>query len=109
MPIGGSDPQIDNNVKAIDPPWLKGTGVMSLQQAMPGQLNALARDLAMGGYGNQSANMNFLDRIYDPTRTLDYYPPAKKKTGTTTTVKPTVKPTAKPTDPTIVTRRGSDR
>jgi hypothetical protein len=80
--------QIDpamQNITAKTPPWLQGTGDLTIPQAPPGQLQALASQLAQGGFGTPSANYGYLDTIYDPVNTLDFYKPGKPLTTTTTT------------------------
>ena len=80
-----------NNVQAVTPPWLQGVGEQTMPQAMPGQLEAIAAQLA-GGYGGKPADfMKHLDQVYDPVRSMNFAPP-----------KPGAKPVAKPVAPAAV-------
>jgi hypothetical protein len=94
----GSDPMAAvaalnqaNNVQAKTPPWMQGVGAQTMPQAMPGQLEAIAAQLA-GGYSAPNAAaqktgtagfMKHLDQVYDPVRSMNFAP------GTKTTAKPT--------------------
>jgi hypothetical protein len=100
----GGDPMaaINNNVPAQTPPWMKNVSPQTMPQAMPGQLEALAAQLAQGFAGPDrtriaKAQVNYfkdLNSTYDPVQSMKF--------GTTPTpTKPTTKPTAapKPMDP----------
>jgi hypothetical protein len=89
-----------NNIQAKTPPWMQGVGAQTMPQAMPGQLEAIAAQLA-GGYSAPNAAaqktgtagfMKHLDQVYDPVRTMNFAPPPPPKP----VVKPVVKPVAKP-------------
>ena len=44
---------INNNVPAQTPPWMKNVSPQTMPQAMPGQIEALARQL-QAGYGGRT-------------------------------------------------------
>lgn len=80
----GGDPmaviQQLNNVQAKTPPWLEGVTPQTLPQAMPGQLEAIAKQLGMGfGTKNvgQAQFMKHLDQVYDPVQSMNFDPTKK--------------------------------
>lgn len=94
--MGGKskDQQIDPNqqdIKAITPPWLKNAAPLTINDA-PGQMNMLANDLAMGGFGNQAANLKWMDQFYNPAQSMKF--------GAAAAPKPAPKPVVKPGPPT---------
>jgi hypothetical protein len=84
MPSDDS-PQPNNALPNYMPPWLANTRMATIPQGAPGQLSGLARDLAAGGFGNNAANLSWLDKVYDPVKQVQFNsPPPKPKTPTTT-------------------------
>ena len=88
---------INNNVPAQTPPWMKNVSPQTVPQAMPGQLEALAAQLAQGFAGPdrqrianaQAAYFKDLNNTYDPVQSMKF--------GTTPA--PAPKPVAKPIAP----------
>jgi hypothetical protein len=80
--MGGSnktsriDPAMQNITPAT-PPWLAGAKPLVLPQAAPGQLAALASQLAQGGYGTTKANLAWMDQVYDPVYAMKLGAPPK--------------------------------
>lgn len=67
----------DNTITPVSPPWLTNTGSMTIPAGAPGQISMLAQQLAAGGFGNNKANTNWLNQIYDPVVVPRYnVPPA---------------------------------
>ena len=62
-----------NNVQAQTPPWMNGVKPQTMPQAMPGQLQAIAAQLA-GGFGGVKPGemMKDLDRTYDPMQSMNF-------------------------------------
>ena len=101
--IGDPMAAINNNVPAQTPPWMRNVSPQTMPQAMPGQIEAIAAQLAQGFAGPdrrrianaQAAYLKDLNSTYDPVPSMKF--------GTTpaTTTKPVAKPTApaKPMDP----------
>ena len=64
--------------KKKDTPATSPTQPMkTVQPAMPGQLDMLAQQLAMGGYGQSPDILSYLNQFYSPMRIPDYSPGAK--------------------------------
>jgi hypothetical protein len=88
---------INNNVPAQTPPWMKNVSPQTVPQAMPGQLEALAAQLAQGFSGpdrqriakTQAAYFKDLNNTYDPVQSMKFG----------TTPGPVPKPVAKPVPP----------
>lgn len=60
------------NIQAQTPPWMKNVSPQTMQQGMPGQLQAIAAQLA-GGFGGKPADfMKHLDQTYDPVRSMNF-------------------------------------
>ena len=88
------------NIQAQVPPWMKNVSPMTMPQAMPGQLEAIAAQLAQGFAGPDrkriaTAQGNYLkdlNNTYDPVQSMKFG---------TTPVKPTTpaKPTTTPMKP----------
>ena len=80
--MGGSSKtsQIDpamKNIVPVTPQWLAGAKPLVLPQAAPGQLAALASQLAQGGYGTTKANLAWMDRVHDPVYAMKLDGPPK--------------------------------
>lgn len=95
--MGGSSKseQIDpamQNITPATPPWLTGTKPLVLPQAAPGQLQALARQLAQGGFGTPKANLAWMDQYYDAVHSLKLAPPPKIPAKPARTTTPTDDP-----------------
>ena len=91
-----------NNVPAQRPPWMKGVQPQTLPQAMPGQLEAIAAQLAQGFAGGpdrnrtaiaQRAYFKDLNNTYDPVQSMNW------GQGNTTTTKKTTTPAPGPQKP----------
>jgi hypothetical protein len=95
--MGGSSKseQIDpamQKITPVTPPWLAGAKPLVLPQAAPGQLQALARQLAQGGYGTAKANLGWMGQYYDPVHTLRLAAPPKIPARKAETMQPTNDP-----------------
>ena len=84
---------INNNVPAQTPPWMTNVAPQTMPQAMPGQIEALARQLQAGYGGRTQDFMRELDRTYDPVQSMKFNGTPKKPTTTPKTAAP------KPMDP----------
>lgn len=67
----------DNNIASIQPPWMAGTAPATMPAFAPGQQQALASQLAMGGFGSPAANLAYLGSIYSPAQTFRPAPASK--------------------------------
>lgn len=97
--------QIDpsqQNIAASVPPWLKNAAPMTISDA-PNQMNMLASDMAMGGFGTPAANVKWMDQFYNPAQSMKFGSAAAPKPAP----KPVVKPTGgKPTGDMMVVKNG---
>ncbi len=98
-----------NNVPAKTPPWMKGVTPNTLPQAMPGQLEAIAAQLAQGfsapnpaaQTAGRAAYLKHLDQVYEPVRSLNFNaPPNVPPKPPVVPPKPPVAPVAPPPRPT---------
>src|ERR1043166_9167743 len=114
MPTNSSNSQQPNNaLPSYTPPGLANAVPMTRPQGAPGQLEGLARDMALGGYGggkNASANWlpnyGWLDNMFDPVTSLRLLQATRQltPTGPTTPKTPTI-----PTTPTTPPSKTPDR
>lgn len=79
MPGGkdtGQEPP-NNDITATVPPWMVNTSPATVPAFGPGQGIMLANDLAAGGFGNPTANLGWLNQIYQPAQTTNFRAPPK--------------------------------
>lgn len=65
-------PSVSDPVAASQPAYLQGTSPATMSAGMPGQIAALAQQLAAGYGGTPASFAAELNKAYQPAKTLDF-------------------------------------
>lgn len=93
---GQKAPSVSEPVVGVQPAYLQGTSPATMPAGMPGQIDALARQLSAAFGATPKAFYDSMNQVYKPAPTLDF-----TKAGTVPKPKPKVtdpKVNPKPTD-----------